>query len=193
MSRARRLLVLSVLAVPLSQVGHSLASLARDGSPLAPGGRHGYFGVALELSATLVAGTFLAALLAVVLARRPGRPLRGRGWPLAWVFLGLSAFQLELYLIQELIEGSSTIDVALRGLAGQLPVAAAAAVAVHWLSGRLRPALRRLRHRLLAVIVQLIPAPDRWEFTLPPPLRVARDGGLAGPRAPPALPAFQLV
>jgi hypothetical protein len=188
MSRVRPLLVVALVALPLSQLGHALAAYLRYGAPLAPGRAHAYFSADLEVSAVVLGGALLAALAIVGGARRlSGAPLRGRGWPLGWLFLGLGAFQLELYLVQELVEGSTTFDVALRGLAGQLPVAAVAAVALRWLSVRLGPAARRLRRPVAAALAQLVPAPD----AAPPALlgaflsvRLSREGPS---RAPPRL------
>jgi hypothetical protein len=192
MSRVRRLLVVAAVAVPLSQVGHALAAYLRYGAPLAPGRAHSYFFADLEVSVTLLGGALLAALAIVGAAKRlSGGELRGRGWPLGWLFLGLGALQLELYLTQELVEGATTVDVAVRGLAGQLPVAAVAAIAVRWLSVRLGPAVRRLRRPISAALAQLVPTPEAAPPTFAGaflPGRLSRQGPS---RAPPLLLATQ--
>lgn len=194
MPRGRRLLAVAVLAVPLSQVGHALAGLAFEGTLLPPGARHGYFGATLEASAIVLAGALVPALVALALARRPGRRSRRvRAWPALWLFLGLVALQLELYLVQELAEGNSSADVAVRGLAGQVPVAALAALAVSWISARLRPALRRLRRPLLSPAVRLVPVPAE-RHPAPPALLAARRPRRAwAPRAPPRLLPLRAV
>lgn len=188
MSRVRRLLVVAVVALPLSQLGHALAAYIRYGALLAPGRAHAYFAADLEASAALLGGALLAALAIVGGARRlSGAPLRGRGWPLGWLFLGLAGLQLELYLAQELLEGATTIDVALRGLAGQLPVAAVAAVALRWLSVRLGPAVRRLRRPVTAALAQLAPVPSAAPPTLAGVFLPVRLSPATPSRAPPFL------
>lgn len=192
MPRRRRLLLITGLALPLSQLGHSLASLLRSGSPLPADARHAYFGLGLEVSATLLGAALLACLLAVAVARRlGGSPRPRRAWPLAWIFLGLAALQLEIYLVQEMLEGASSIDVAVRGLAGQLPVAALAALALHWLSARVGPAVCRLRRRPSLLLVRLAAVPDAWR-PVPAPALAPRPRPRRRPaRAPPAVSAFQ--
>lgn len=193
MSRARRLLLIAACALPLSQVGHALATYLRYGALLAPGRGHSYFAADLEASVTVLGGALLAALAIVASARRmTGSPLRGRGWPLGWIFLGLASLQLELYLVQELAEGSTTLDVAVRGLIGQVPVAAVAAMALRWLSIRLGPAVRRLRRPLMAALTRLVPEPDAAPWVA---ARVRISGPLARrhpSRAPPILLVSQL-
>jgi hypothetical protein len=188
MSRARRLLVVAAVAAPLSQLGHALGAYLRYGRLLAPGGAHGYFAADLEASAALLGVALLTALAIVAGARRlSGRPLRGRGWPLGWIFLGLAGLQLEIYLVQELAEGATTMDVAVRGLAGQLPVAAVAALALRWLSVRLGPAVRRLRRPVTSVLVHLVPVPDAAPPALADVLVAAASRRRSPSRAPPTL------
>src|SRR5579871_3841417 len=86
--RVRRLWIIAACALPLSQLGHALASFVRYGSVVPPGRGHAYFASDLEVSAAAVGAALLVALLVVGAARRlNGRPLRGRAWPLAWIFL----------------------------------------------------------------------------------------------------------
>jgi hypothetical protein len=190
MKRRRWLAITVAAALPLSQLGHAFASALRhDGNPLEPGAAHRYFAADLSTALAVVAAALLGSGLVLAAARRRARgaPTRRRAaWPLLWVFLGLAALQLEIYLVQELIEGSSTIDVAWRGLAGQLPVAGLAAVVIHWLSSRLGPAIRAVRRprwlllrvlaagrtHVLGLLAQLkgLPAPARGGRAPPLPV-----------------------
>lgn len=188
MSRVRRLWIIAACALPLSQLGHALAAFIRYGAIVPPGSRHAYFGAELEVSAAALGAGLLAALLVVGAARRlGGRPLRGRAWPLGWLLLGLAALQLELYLVQEVAEGSTSIDVAVRGLVGQLPVALVASLALHWLSIRLGPAVRRLRRRVPVALVRLAPRPEARLPELLPVTPPARRADRRLSRAPPSI------
>jgi hypothetical protein len=112
-------------------------------------------------------------------------PRAGEGWPLAWVVLALAATQLEIYFVQELLEGSSSYDAASYGLAGQLPVALVAALALRHLSATLGPALRVLRRLpALPVVAAVAPAPPAALSALSV-LRGSRHPGLRLGRAPP--------
>lgn len=187
-SRARPLFVVAAVAVPLSQLGHALGTYLRYGQLMAPGRAHGYFAADLEASAAILGGALLTALAIVGGARRlSGAPLRGRGWPLGWIFLGLAALQLELYLVQELAEGATTIDVAVRGLIGQVPLAFVAALALRWLSVRLGPAVRRLRRPITAALARLVPAPEAVPATFALALPSGAPQRRAPSRAPPTL------
>ncbi|HEX6547639.1 MAG TPA: hypothetical protein VF134_02730 [Candidatus Dormibacteraeota bacterium] len=187
MSRPRRLAGAVALALPLSQLGHALASALRHGgNPLEPGAAHRYFALDLGTVLAVLAVTLLACGMVLAAARRAsGRTVvrRRSAWPLLWLFLGLAALQLELLLVQELLEGATTADVAWRGLAGQLPVAALGAVVMHWLSARLGPAVRAVRARAWAQLVALTPVATS------PRQHAAQLSGLAVPvlggRAPP--------
>jgi hypothetical protein len=166
MTRVRRLLVVAVCALPLSQLGHALASLLTNSGALEPGAAHAYFAADLTLSASVLAAAASSAGVVLVVARalRGGPLVRAQrsAWPLLWTFFALAALQLELYLVQELVEGSTTADVAWRGLIGQLPVAAAAALIIQWLSERLGPAARELRrHPFLVVTLAAAPQAER--------------------------------
>lgn len=187
MKRARRLWVVALCAVPLSQLGHAISmQLRAPGSLPAAAGRHAYLAASLEASLALLGAGLLAALLALAAARRmAGRPLRRRGgWPLAWLVLALAAAQLEIYFLQELIEGSSSYEAARYGLAGQLPVALVAALALRWLSTRLGPALRMLRTRL-QVRLAVLPAPAAVRWAPAPAGRAGRRPLRRAGRAPP--------
>ena len=187
MKRSRRLWVVALSAIPLSQLGHAVASWLRSPGTLpGVGPRHAYFAAGLEASLAVLAATLLGAVVAVAAARRlAGRPLRRRpGWPLAWLVLALAATQLEIYFVQELLEGSSSYAAARYGLAGQLPVAVAAALALRWLSSCLGPALRVLRQAPSYGLPVLAPAPV-GRLTVAPTLLMARLPVRAAGRAPP--------
>lgn len=162
MIRLRRLVIVGALALPLSQVGHALASALRGAGAVQPGAAHSYFASDLAASSAALLAVAAAAAAVLVAARAArGGPLpraRRNAWPVLWTFLALAGLQLELYLLQELLEGSTTIDVAWRGLIGQLPVAAIAALVIQGLSTRLGPAGRELRRRLAVGLTRLEPA-----------------------------------
>lgn len=194
MTRARRLLVVAVYAVPLSQIGHALASSLRGSGPVQPGAAHAYFAADLTLSAAVLATAASSAAVALAAARAlRGAPLvraQRSAWPLLWTFLALVALQLELYLVQELVEGSTTADVAWRGLIGQVPVAAAAALIIQWLSERLGPAARELRrHSFFLVALATVPQTERavaapFVAGAPRRARVSRGPPILLPSAP---------
>jgi hypothetical protein len=56
----------------------------------------------------------------------------------------LYTLQLAIFIAQETLEGGSPSGFFLWGLAGQLPMALAGAVALRWLAVRVEPALARL-------------------------------------------------
>jgi len=187
MRRARRLWVIALCAIPLSQLGHLLAAQLRTpGTGLAGGPRHAYFAAGLEGSLAVLGAALVAALVTIAAARRlNGRaPRAGAGWPLAWVVLALAATQLEIYFVQELLEGSSSFDAARYGLAGQLPVALVAALALRHLSATLGPAVRVLRRLPALPVLALAPAAQPAAFALLA-LRGWRQPGLRPGRAPP--------
>jgi hypothetical protein len=160
-ARTRHLCWAAAAGVPLSQLGHGVAYLAHYGSHgvlLQEEGVHTYFPEIFRFSGGVVALALLAGLMAVGL----GRLLLGRGLGLQAVggerpvelLIACAAVQLDTYLAQEVLEALAghqalTFDLLLSimawGLAGQLPVAAAAAVALSWLSIRLEAAARGLR------------------------------------------------
>jgi hypothetical protein len=112
--------------------------------------------------------SILAALLIAGFARlATGRRIADRPAPSLLRLLSvLYTLQLAIFIAQETLEGGSPSGLFLWGLAGQLPMALAGAVALRWLSARVEPALARLRLspspaiRLAAVsIVTVSPAP----------------------------------
>ena len=178
--------MIALCALPLSQLGHALAAQLHAPGSAPAGPRHAYFAATLEGSLALLGAALLAGLITVAAARRlnGGAPRAGGGWPLAWILLALTAAQLEIYFVQELLEGSSSVDAARYGLAGQLPVALVAALALRHLSARLGPALRVLRRLPALPLIALVPTPPPAVFALPV-LRGAADPGLRPGRAPP--------
>lgn len=160
-SSVRHLLAAALLGLPLAEVGHTLTFLMRFGPPgleLQTVGVHGYFPTALQLSA---AGVGLTALGAVCLLGL-GRILLGRGLGLTRTggqpFLSLlvvaAVVQLDVYLVQETVETLLAHDpytfgtlgsILAWGLAGQLPVAAASALGLRWLSFRLEATIEGFR------------------------------------------------
>lgn len=143
------------LGLMASQAGHLLAYQLRFGAAagqLESTGVHTYFPMLLKTALGLVAAFAMLALIAVGAARLvAGRKL---GPAQAPSFLRLVAMlfclQLACFIVQETIEmaagAPSTTAPALLlwGTAGQLPVAALAALALRWLAVRVGPALARL-------------------------------------------------
>jgi hypothetical protein len=150
-----------VLGIPLSEVGHTLAYLAhygREGLFLQSEGVHAYFPGALQLSATVLGLGLLTALLVLGLGRLvlgKGAGLRRAGaQPVLDLLVVAAAVQLQTYLIQEVLEVLAAhrelsfgllFSIVGWGLAGQLPVAALAALALSWLSIRMEAAAAGLR------------------------------------------------
>jgi hypothetical protein len=205
-SRRRYGLAAAALGIPLSQVGHLIAYFARDGGralALQSQGVHSYFPGLLQLSVGLIGALGCAGLVVIGLARivaRHGQGLRASGGhPIAWLLVLSFAVQLDVYVVQETVESALSgvpFDLGLLwtivawGMVGQLPVAAAAAVGLHWLSARFEPALRLLLSISAArsrIRPPLAPALRRW--TAPP--RHAAIARVAHPalaeRAPPPL------
>lgn len=145
------------LGIAGSQAGHLLAYVLRFGGgavAVQASGAHAYFPA---LAKTLLGGgalVLLGALLMVGLARlAAGRRIEPASSPpfvrlLAVVF----TVQLTIFVAQESVEGSFTSQVVLWGVLGQLPVAAAGALALRWLLARVGPAIGHLLGRCEAVL-----------------------------------------
>ncbi|SRR5581483_73080 len=194
MRRLAPVLVLPALAVPLSQAGHALATaLTERGAFIESGPAHRYFAADLQVSLLVLGGLLLGAavVLGAAAVRAGGRLGYRRGWPIPLTFLALAAFQLEIYLFQELAEGSRAADLAGHGLAGQLPIALAAAVVVAWVSARWRRAVRVLARRPSIELVALACPPAAAPLLSQPQRHDAPRHRRTRPRAPPAalLPA----
>lgn len=195
------------LAIPLSQVGHSLAYLMRYGPAgfrLETEGVHAYFPAMLR-SSGLALGLFLLAALLVI---GGGRLLLGRGLGLSLhrhrivdLLVVGAVVQLDLYLVQESLEALAAHEVYSFtllgtiigwGLVGQLPVAALAALALGWLSARLEVSLQGLRTAWALALRPLSPVPAVPVRILPPvtsavPLALRVGHGGIAKRGPPLL------
>jgi hypothetical protein len=143
MSTTKRVPLLIGLAVPLAELGHVLAYGLRVSNT----GAHAYFPSAFHAAGALIGALLLAALGVLVLGRLlGGRTKRRPAWSFTLLFLGLLLSQLLVYLLQEGLEagrapGHATVVL---GLVAQQPVALLAALALHWLSARLGPAIEAL-------------------------------------------------
>lgn len=189
--RKSRAALLGLAALPLSQFGHALATrLAGQGwAPAA--GAHAYYPALLQSAGAAAGAAMLAAGLALALARVFGGPrLRSAaGLPVPIAILGLAALQSEIYVVQELLEGSNPAAIAAGGLAGQVPVAVAGGIILALLSSRIGPALQRLRAGIgPALDLRRLPSESR-----PASILDSLHAGLAGVPArgrgpPPALP-----
>ncbi|MBO0689245.1 MAG: hypothetical protein J2P40_06720 [Candidatus Dormibacteraeota bacterium] len=206
-SGVRHLLAAALLALPLAEVGHTLAFVARYGPPgleLQTVGVHGYFPTALRLSAAGVGLTLLAAVCVLALGRiLLGRGLgltRTGGHPFLSLLLVATVVQLDVYLVQETVETVlahepytfATLASALAwGLAGQLPVAAANALGLRWLSFRLEATIGGVRSAFQLSARLLRPVPPLAVAVRPAPMSRARvvgeqAGAAFAKRGPPA-------
>lgn len=196
-SRTRILAASAALALPLSELGHVAAFAIRCrmcGAALGGTGIHAYLPNLLLMSGSLVAATLLAALLIVgagrlLLGRRAGLRPSG-GVALRDLLLVMAAVQMDTYLLQETVETmasgqavtlSLTASTLLWGAAGQLPLALLGALAIRWLSMRLRATFASLRDswRSLAVrpptpaAAPIVAAPEPIGFALAQAARAA--------------------
>jgi hypothetical protein len=184
-SRARTVLLLGALAVPLAELGHMVGYGFRVSST----GAHWYFPGAVSAAAGLTGGVLIGTLALLVLAKvLSGAVPRRQPWPFALLFTGLLAAQVTVFLIQESLEaqaipGTATLAI---GLLAQQPVALAAALALRWLSARVGPALETIATPPRPRIVLITPffAPASPEFVVVA-VRPARPHRLHGERAPP--------
>lgn len=187
------------MAALASQAGHLVAYQLRFGSAaqsVQSSGAHGYFPALVKSGIGIAALALIAALLVVGAARvSSGRRLEIESAPSYLRLLaGLFTLQLALYSAQETVEAqiggssfSSASDLLLWGALGQLPVAAAAAVALRWLLARLRPALEAIAVGLAStkqpqalVLVQVSGGVRTREF-VPAPGVVATPVSRRGP------------
>jgi hypothetical protein len=178
-------LIVAGLSLPLAQLGHFLAY----GLRVPTTGGHAYFPAALKAAGTMIGAGLLAAMALLVLARiLSGTVARRRPWSFTPLATGLLAGQMAVFLAQEGLEAHAAPDAAriAVGLLAQQPVALAAALALHWLSARMGPALEAVasprRPQVLPLATPLLtPAPA---FRLAP-LASARPRPIRGQRAPP--------
>jgi hypothetical protein len=172
MSGRRKALAIVGLGVLGSQAGHLLAYELRFGAAaqqVQSAGTHSYFPLLAKTALGIVAVGLLGALLVVGLARLlGGRQIETASRP---SYIGLLArlftIQLALFGIQEVVEATvagvtagSAADLLLWGTLGQLPIAAAAALALGWLSARVESAVGAIREAIgAAAVVTPLPAP----------------------------------
>ena len=182
-TRRLRGLQLLAIAIAASQAGHLLAYQARFGGAaltLERSGAHAYFLPMLTWLGGAAGAAALAALLAVAWARVFGGRRLGlhaaAGWSAADLLPPLFVLQLAVYAGQETLESvaygvnpPALVDLLLWGALGQLPAAAAGALALAWLSTRLEGALEAVDIRLAQLRPLLLeagrPAPSRSPFS----------------------------
>lgn len=176
-----------------SQAGHLLAYQLRFGAAaqqLQSTGAHAYFPVLAKTVLGGAAMALLAALLLIGLARlASGRLIELQsGPPFIRVLAVLYTVQVAIFVMQETLEGSSTSELVLWGLMGQLPVAVVGALALRWLLANLEPALSSLKVRCEAVF-QLVPfgtAVVLWPAPVPVYVNRAAVAGSINRRGPPS-------
>lgn len=150
-----------------SQAGHLLAYSLRFGAtaPLVQSsGVHQYFPALAKTGLGLLAVAFVSGLLVVALARViAGRLDKDSAPSYVRLLAALYTLQLAVFAGQETIEAaigggraSSAAVLILWGTAGQLPVAAVAALAVRWLLARVGPALTRVLSLFVPVVQPLV-------------------------------------
>lgn len=161
-TRSRHLLWPAALGIPLSEVGHTVAYLAqygRRGLLLQSEGVHAYFPSVLQFAATALGLMLLGSVLVMglgrlVLGRGAGLRRVGRQAAVLDLLIVATVVQLQIYLVQEVLEILAAHQVLTFGqlfsilgwgLAGQLPVATLAALALSWLSIRMEAAVESLR------------------------------------------------
>lgn len=155
-------MLLLAIGVAGSQAGHLIAYQARFGGAalrLERTGAHAYFlptatGFLGALGAATLAAVFLVGWTRILAGRRLGFHTRS-GWRALDVLPLLFALQLAIYAGQESIENLAVggtppapADLLLWGALGQLPLAAAGAVALAWISTRLEGAFAAVDARL---------------------------------------------
>jgi len=160
-----------VVAVLGSQAGHLLAYQVRFAGAaqvVQSSGPHSYFPALAKTLLGFGGMGLLACLFMVGLAR----VLAGRRQPAAEtpsllsLLAALFTLQLALFLGQELLEArlagianGSGFDLVLWGTIGQLPAAAAGAVALRWLFARVGPSVACVIAALTSAVQPALPAP----------------------------------
>lgn len=187
----------STLAISVagSQAGHLLAYAVRFGPAaqhMQSAGAHAYFPSLAKTVIGLVSMAGLAALLVIAVARVVGkRAEHDSAPPYVRLLAVLFTTQLAGFAVQETAESlasGATVSVPLIlvwGTVGQLPVAAAGALALRWLLARLRPALAQFAllfepsFQLLTESTALVAFPvatERVLATAPAPSALRRRG-----------------
>src|SRR5215469_4668084 len=192
-----------VLAGPLAQLGHLVAYSGRYGAaagPVESAGAHAYFPALARAGIALLACLVLASLLVagagrVLLARGLGGRRRA-AVPVGDLVLLLGCLQLNVYLVQEVVEGiasgqvitpGSLATIVAWGVGGQVSVALVAGLALHWLSGRFELAPGLFCVRRAAPTPQPLPCSTPLRLPPPPVLPVPQRPALTAgaERAPP--------
>jgi hypothetical protein len=204
----RRPTALAVLGVGVvaSQAGHLLAYQVRFGGAaqqLQNSGAHAYFPLLAKTTLGAIAAAFVAGLFVIGLARvLTGRSRLQRSSERSSIGLlaALFTIQLACFITQEVAEAmvaglavDSAPHLLLWGTLGQLPVAAAAAVALGWLWTRFESAVDDLRAVLAIVRAPRAPtavAGIRWPAPDRALLLSQMPGGSPGKRGPPPSSRF---
>jgi hypothetical protein len=181
----KRALLVAALAIPFSELGHLISYGFRVPSV----GSHVYFPTLLQFAGSILGAALLASLAVLALARLlVGGTARSRPWSFTLLFVGLLTAQLVVFLVQEGLESHSWPRLATLGvgLLGQQPVALVAALALRWLSARLRPAVQALcsARAVQAPLGVVFPLETQPISTPQPALAVPRVRA-RGQRAPP--------
>ncbi len=206
---AMRLRVLAVLALALvgAQGGHLLAYQLRFGAAaqqIQSTGLHAYFPpavkTALGASALVVLGSLLVIGIARVVAY--GHRVRAAGGPAFLPLLAvLFTLQLAWFVGQEVTEAlvagvqpDSAAHLLLWGMTGQLPVAVAGAVVLHWLGRRVEAAVSALGSVIPAAAPALVASPVAIRFSDSGERALATFHSARSPfvrRGPPSSSAFR--
>jgi hypothetical protein len=204
----RRPTALALLGVGVvaSQAGHLLAYQVRFGGAaqqLQSSGAHAYFPLLAKTTVGAIAAAFVAGLFVIGLARvLTGRSRLRQSSERSHIGLlaALFTIQLACFMTQEVLEAmvaglpvDSAPHLMLWGTLGQLPVAAAAAVALGWLWTRFESAVDDLRAVLAVVRAPRAPtsvAGSRWPTPDRALLLASVAGGSLGKRGPPSSSRF---
>lgn len=168
MRRGRLGLIVFGVGVVGAQAGHLLAYQLRFGAAaqqLQSAGAHAYFPSLANTVLGIGAVTLVFGLLVIGLARVIGqKPDKDSAPPYVRLLAVLFTIQLACFGVQETTESllagvpASVPLVLVWGTVGQLPVAAAAALALRWILARFGPALASLRPPF-APAIQVVPSP----------------------------------
>lgn len=160
-------------AVLGAQAGHLLAyqlRFAGAAQQVQSSGVHGYFPALAKTLTGAGCAALLGCLLVIGLARVLGRRRVAEAPSLLRLTAVLFTVQLALFVGQEVLEanlagvaGRLGFELVLWGTIGQLPAAAAGAVALRWLLARVAPAVAELR----ALVATSVPATHAAPLLLP--------------------------
>lgn len=192
MSRSRWIGLAVVLGLPISELGHTVATALRA-APQDSGG-HMVAPVFLVVAVALLA--IPAAAVVALLLAAGGRLKRRPVISVLELAVTLLSVQLLAYLLQEAMEASAmhaglSGATVLFGLAGQAPVAFLAAAVLAWIAARLAPALETLADGTQAARPQGVLILVRTAAPAAEPAGIRLGLSLAS-RAPPLFPFDQL-